>query len=176
MGPAFPLFDEHVGPLDHSISHSGRFGGEGFSCSTRQQAPRHRCYQCLCQNHTLLQTRGIKAQAHKETTGKYKDYTGVDPKHNASTVQPNLTVQLGGLGVAQAALLTPRKPHERHCNVPTAWAAQLNCTLQRPRSGAGCSSDPNIRYYDVPTGQPNLTVCFNSFGVAQAAPRTQTYA
>jgi len=38
---------------------------------------------------------------------KMSNYTGIDPKHNVPTVQPNLTVHLNGLGVAQAAPLTP---------------------------------------------------------------------
>ena len=44
-------------------------------------------------------------------------------------------------------LLRPKhERHEPYCDVPTAWAAQLNRTPQQPRSGAGCSSDPNMSH------------------------------
>ena len=49
----------------------------------------------------------------------YYYYTGVDPKH------------------------VGRKPYAPLC---LHWALQLICAFQRPRSGAGCSSDPP--FYD----------------------------
>ena len=106
------------------------------------------------------------------------NYTGVDPKHVGRKPYAPLCShwapqRFNGLGVTQAP-----KHKVLRCS---HWAAQLDRMLQQPRSDAGCSSDPNIRtpherYYDVPTGPLNLTVRFNSLGVAQAAPRTQTQA
>jgi hypothetical protein len=55
------------------------------------------------------------------------------------------------------------------------WAALLNVSLQRRRSGAGCSSQAFISItcpgsYYVHAGRPYLTFRFNGVGVAQAAP------
>ena len=123
----------------------------------------------------------------KHSQSLWADYTGVDPKH------------------------VGRKPYAPLCS---HWAPQLNRTFQRPRSGAGCSSDPNMSSMNgaamcapgSPTcpyastalewrrlllGPKNTVlqcsshwaaqldrmhmVCFNGLGMAQAAPRTQTY-